>query len=56
MLALGSAPAQVLEVEVDLLCRKTVVWSFSTMSDCTVEVVALVLFVAEVVHRVADCS
>ena len=53
MLALESAPAQVLEVEVDLLCRKTMVWSFWTMSDYTAEVVPLVLIVAEVVHTVA---
>ena len=56
LLTLESAPAQVSEVEVDLLCRKTMVWSFWTMSDCTTEVVALVLVVAEVVHTVADCS
>ena len=43
-------------VGVDLLCRKTVVWSFSTMSECTAEVVALVLIVAKVAHTVADCS
>ena len=56
LLALESALAQVSVVEVDLLCRKTVVWSFSTMSDCTMEVVALVLFVAEVVHTVVGCN
>ena len=56
LLILESVPAQVSGVEVDLLCRKTVVWSFSTMSDCTAEVVALVLFVAEVVHTVAGCN
>ena len=56
LLALESAPAQVSGVEVDSLCRKIMVWNSSTMSDCTAEVVALVLFVAEVVHRVADCS
>ena len=50
LLARGSAPAQVLEVEVDLLCRKTVVLSFWTMSDCTAEVVTLELIVVEVVH------
>ena len=55
LLALESAPAQVLEVEVGL-CRKTLVLSFWTMSDCTTEVVALVLAVAEVVHPVADCN
>ena len=50
MLARGFAPALVLEVEVNLLCRKRVVLSFWTMSDCTVGVVALELIVAEVVH------
>ena len=50
LLARGSAPAQVLEVEVDLLCRKTLVLSFWTMSDCTAEVVTLELIVVEVVH------
>ena len=50
MLALGSAPAQVLEAEVDLLCHKTMVLSFWTMSDCTTEVVTLELIVVEVVH------
>ena len=56
LLALESALAQVSEVVVDLLCRKTMVWSFWTMSDCTAEVVALVLIVAEVVHTVAGCN
>ena len=56
LLALESAPAQVSGVEVDLLCRKIVVWSFSTMSDCTAEVVALVSIVAEVVHMVTGCN
>ena len=50
MLARGFAPVLVLEVEVNLLCRKRAVLSFWTMSDCTVEVVALELIVAEVVH------
>jgi len=48
-------PAQVSEVEVEL-CRKTMVLSFWTMSDCTAEVVALVLIVAEVVHTVTGCN
>jgi hypothetical protein len=39
-----------------LLCRKTMVWNFWTMSDCTAEMVALVLIVAEVVHTVAGCN
>ena len=56
MLALESAPAQVSEAEVDLLCHKTMVWSFWTMSDYTAEVVALVLIVVEVVHTVAGCN
>ena len=50
MLARGPAPTQVLEVEVVWLCRKTVVLSFWTMSDCTAEVVTLELIVVEVVH------
>ena len=56
LLALESALAQVSEVVVDLLCRKTMVWSFWTMSDCTAEVVALVSIVAEVVHMVTGCN
>ena len=57
LLALESAPAQVSEVEVEVeLCRKTMVLSFWTMSDCTAEVVALVLIVAEVVHTVTGCN
>ena len=50
MLALESAPDQVSGVGVDLLCRKTLVLSFWTMSDCTAEVVTLELIVVEVVH------
>ena len=50
LLARGFAPVLVLEVEVNLLCRKRVVLSFWTMSDCTVGVVALELILAEVVH------
>ena len=51
LLARGSAPALVLEVEVNLLCRKRAVLSFWTMTDCTVVVVvALKMIVAEMVH------
>ena len=50
LLARGSAPALVLEVEVNLLCRKRAVLSFWTMTDCTVVVVALEMIVVEVVH------
>ena len=56
LIALEFAPAQVSGVEVDSLFRRIVVWNSSTMSDCTTEVVALVLAVAEVVHPVADCN
>ena len=59
LLALESAPAQVSEVEVDLLCHKTMVWSFWTMFDCTAEVVALALVVVEVAFgacTAAGCS
>ena len=56
MLFLVSTPARASGVEVDLLCRKTVVWNSSTMPSCTAEVVAFVWIVAEVVHTVADCS
>ena len=56
MLALVSAPARASEVGVNLSGRKIVAWSSSTMSDYTVEVVALVLAIAEVVHMVADCN
>ena len=51
LLARGSAPALVLVVEVNLLCRKKAVLSFWTMTDCTVVVVvALEMIVAEMVH------
>ena len=50
MLAQGSAPALVLGVEVNLLCRKRAVLSFWTMTGCTVVVVALEMIVVEVVH------
>ena len=51
LLARGSAPALVLAVEVNLLCRKKAVLSFWTMTDCTVVVVvALEMIVAEMVH------
>ena len=56
LLALESATAQVSGVEVDSLCRKTMVWNASTMSDYTAEVVASVLIVAKVVHMVTYCS
>ena len=55
LLALESTPAQVSEVEVEL-CRKTMVSTFWTMSDCIAEVVAMVLIVAEVVHTVKGCN
>ena len=54
LLARGSAPALVLAVEVNLLCRKRAVLSFWTMTDCTVVVVALEMIVAEVVHMAVD--
>ena len=51
LLARGSAPALVLDVAVNLLCRKRAVLSFWTMTDCTVVVVvALEIIVAEMVH------
>ena len=59
MLFRVSGLVQASEVEVNLLGRKTVVWSSLTMFDCTAEVVALALVVVEVAFgacTAAGCS
>ena len=56
LLFLVSAPARASEAGANLLGRKTVVWSSSTMSDYSVEVATLVLIVAKVEHTLADYS
>ena len=56
MLFLETAPVRTSEVGVKLSGRKTVVWSSSTMSDYSAEVVASVMIVVKVAHMVADCS